>query len=59
MFFAAFNIVYSDDGDHVIYRVYPFLCRAVRNFVLDHTDKPIAANQELYVAFDDIPTKHK
>ena len=40
-------------------RVYTFLCRAVRNFVLDHTDKPIAANQELYVAFEDVSTKHK
>jgi len=45
--------------DHVICRVYPFLCRAVKNFVLDHTDKPLAADQELYVAFDDVPTRHK
>lgn len=43
----------------MMFRVYPFLCRAVRNFVVDHTDKPLAANQELYVAFDDVPTRHK
>uniref|UniRef100_A0A3Q3XB74 DNA replication licensing factor MCM6 n=1 Tax=Mola mola TaxID=94237 RepID=A0A3Q3XB74_MOLML len=39
------------------YRVYPYLCRAVRNFALDHGNVPI--NKEFYVALEDLPTRHK
>lgn len=39
------------------YRVYPFLCRAVRNFVRDHAEVPV--EKEYYVSFIDVPTRHK
>uniref|UniRef100_A0AAQ5XJ97 DNA replication licensing factor MCM6 n=1 Tax=Amphiprion ocellaris TaxID=80972 RepID=A0AAQ5XJ97_AMPOC len=39
------------------YRVYPFLCRAVRNFARDHGNVPL--NKEFYVAIEDLPTRHK
>lgn len=38
-------------------RVYPFLCRAVRNFARDHGNVPL--NKEFYVAIEDLPTRHK
>ncbi|KAJ7345811.1 hypothetical protein JRQ81_001761 [Phrynocephalus forsythii] len=39
------------------YRVYPFLCRAVRTFVRDHGNVP--PNKDFYVAFHDLATRHK
>ncbi|XP_041658338.1 DNA replication licensing factor MCM6 [Cheilinus undulatus] len=39
------------------YRVYPFLCRAVRNFARDHGNVPL--NKEFYIALEDLPTRHK
>ncbi|XP_034088024.1 DNA replication licensing factor MCM6 [Gymnodraco acuticeps] len=39
------------------YRVYPFLCRAVRNFARDHGNVPL--NKEFYVALEELPTRHK
>ncbi|XP_066985351.1 zygotic DNA replication licensing factor mcm6 [Macrobrachium rosenbergii] len=39
------------------YRVYPFLCRSVRNFVRDHAEVPV--EKEYYVSFVDVPTRHK
>ncbi|XP_071348719.1 DNA replication licensing factor MCM6 [Trachinotus anak] len=39
------------------YRVYPFLCRAVRNFARDHGNVPLT--KEFYVAIEDLPTRHK
>lgn len=39
------------------YRVYPYLCRAVRNFARDHGNVPL--NKEFYVAVEDLPTRHK
>ncbi|XP_077299805.1 minichromosome maintenance 6 [Arctopsyche grandis] len=42
------------------YRIYPFLCQAVGNFVLSGTElKKDAAKKEFYVAFIDVPTRHK
>lgn len=40
-----------------IFRVYPYLCRAVRNFARDHGNVPL--NKEFYVALEDLPTRHK
>lgn len=40
-----------------VFRVYPFLCRAVRNFARDHGNVPL--NKEFYVALEDLPTRHK
>uniref|UniRef100_A0A0A9X784 DNA replication licensing factor MCM6 n=1 Tax=Lygus hesperus TaxID=30085 RepID=A0A0A9X784_LYGHE len=37
------------------YRIYPYLCRAVKNFVKDHGE--VQANKEFYVGFTDVPTK--
>ncbi|KAK6491860.1 maternal DNA replication licensing factor mcm6 [Huso huso] len=39
------------------YRVYPHLCRAVRNFARDHGNIP--ASKEFYVSFSDFPTRQK
>ncbi|KAM6918316.1 DNA replication licensing factor MCM6 [Xenentodon cancila] len=39
------------------YRVYPYLCRAVRNFARDHGNIPLT--KEFYVAIEDLPTRHK
>nr|XP_057923280.1 DNA replication licensing factor MCM6 isoform X1 [Doryrhamphus excisus]XP_057923282.1 DNA replication licensing factor MCM6 isoform X2 [Doryrhamphus excisus] len=39
------------------YRVYPFLCRAVRNFARDHGNVPVT--KEFYVALEDLPSRHK
>ncbi|XP_073401657.1 DNA replication licensing factor MCM6 [Dendrobates tinctorius] len=39
------------------YRVYPFLCRAVRAFARDHGNVP--PSKEFYLAFQDLPTRHK
>ncbi|KAM8934516.1 DNA replication licensing factor MCM6 isoform 1-T1 [Pelodytes ibericus] len=39
------------------YRVYPFLCRAVRAFARDHGNVP--QNKEFYIAFQDLPSRHK
>ncbi|XP_034986462.1 DNA replication licensing factor MCM6 isoform X1 [Zootoca vivipara] len=39
------------------YRVYPFLCRAVKTFARDHGNVP--PNKDFYVAFQDLPTRNK
>uniref|UniRef100_A0A668A9E9 DNA replication licensing factor MCM6 n=1 Tax=Myripristis murdjan TaxID=586833 RepID=A0A668A9E9_9TELE len=39
------------------YRVYPFLCRAVRQFARDHGTIP--PSKEFYVAFADFPSRQK
>nr|AAC41267.1 zygotic DNA replication factor MCM6b [Xenopus laevis] len=39
------------------YRVYPYLCRAVKAFARDHGNIP--QNKEFYVAFQELPTRHK
>ncbi|KAM4626249.1 DNA replication licensing factor MCM6 [Discoglossus pictus] len=39
------------------YRVYPYLCRAVRAFARDLGNVP--QNKEFYVAFQDLSTRHK
>ncbi|XP_045624546.1 zygotic DNA replication licensing factor mcm6-B [Procambarus clarkii] len=39
------------------YRVYPFLCRSVRNFVRDHAE--VTVEKEYYVSLIDVPTRHK
>jgi len=39
------------------YRVYPYLCRAVRNFAMDRGDCP--PGKEFYASFVGVPTRHK
>ncbi|XP_064644824.1 DNA replication licensing factor MCM6-like [Lineus longissimus] len=39
------------------YRVYPFICRAVRNFAQDHGQVP--PSKEFYVSFTEVPTRLK
>ncbi|KAJ8352406.1 hypothetical protein SKAU_G00238820 [Synaphobranchus kaupii] len=39
------------------YRVYAYLCRAVRNFARDHGNVPVS--KEFYVAIQDVPSRHK
>lgn len=45
------------NGQGCVPRVYPYLCRAVRNFARDHGNVP--QNKEFYVALEDLPTRHK
>lgn len=63
------SLMMEVDADHIqntrlkapilrfIFRVYPYLCRAVRNFARDHGNVPL--NKEFYVALEDLPTRHK
>ena len=39
------------------YRLYPFLCNAARNFAQDRADLP--KNKDVFVAFTDVPVRHK
>jgi len=39
------------------YRVYPYLCRSVRNFVRDHAEVPV--EKEYYLSFVDVPSRNK
>lgn len=41
----------------VFCRVYPYLCRAVKNFVKDYAQTP--QGKEYYVSFTDVPTRLK
>lgn len=52
-----FNQQLSTTIQEEFYRVYPFLCRAVRAFARDLGNVP--QNKEFYVAFQDLPTRHK
>ncbi|XP_063789785.1 DNA replication licensing factor MCM6 [Pseudophryne corroboree] len=52
-----FNQQLATTVQEEFYRVYPYLCRAVRSFARDHGNVP--QNKEFYVAFQDLPTRHK
>ena len=39
-------------------RLFPYLCRAVRNFVVDHADFNVE-KEEYYISIVDLPTRHK
>jgi hypothetical protein len=41
----------------LLFRVYPYLCRAVRNFARDRGE--VNVTKEFYVAFEDVSTRHK
>ena len=41
----------------LFFRVYPYLCRAVRNFARDRGEVPLT--KEFYASFIDLPTRHK
>ncbi|KAF2985058.1 hypothetical protein EK904_012657 [Melospiza melodia maxima] len=52
-----FNQQLSTTIQEEFYRVYPYLCRATKAFARDHGNVP--ANKDFYVAFQDLPTRHK
>ncbi|PKK28759.1 minichromosome maintenance complex component 6, partial [Columba livia] len=52
-----FNQQLSTTIQEEFYRVYPYLCRAVKTFARDHGNIP--SNKDFYVAFQDLPTRHK
>ncbi|XP_066489115.1 DNA replication licensing factor MCM6 [Tiliqua scincoides] len=52
-----FNQQLATTVQEEFYRVYPFLCRAVKTFAKDHGNVP--PNKDFYVAFQDLPTRHK
>lgn len=39
------------------FRIYPYICQAVSNFVKDRCD--LKQEKECYVSFMDVPTRHK
>ncbi|XP_044743187.1 DNA replication licensing factor Mcm6 [Chrysoperla carnea] len=39
------------------YRIYPFLCQAVKNFIKDHSEEK--SDKDCFVSFVDVPTRHK
>jgi len=39
------------------FRIFPFLCQAVRNFAKDRGE--VKDDKEYYVSFTDVPTRHK
>lgn len=39
------------------YRIYPYLCQAVTNFVKDRTN--LKQEKECYISFVDVPTRHR
>jgi len=41
-----------------MFRVFPYLCRAVKNFAKDRADVSVK-NKEYYVALQDVPTRLK
>ncbi|XP_041934273.1 DNA replication licensing factor MCM6 [Alosa sapidissima] len=53
----GFNQELATTIQEEFYRVYPHLCRAVRNFARDHGNVP--ASKEFYVSIQDLPTRHK
>ncbi|KAM9322307.1 DNA replication licensing factor MCM6 [Pholidichthys leucotaenia] len=53
----GFNQELATTTQEEYYRVYPYLCRAVRNFARDHGNVPL--NKEFYVAIEDLPSRHK
>ncbi|XP_070587514.1 DNA replication licensing factor MCM6 [Erythrolamprus reginae] len=52
-----FNQQLASTIQEEFYRVYPYLCRAVKTFAKDHGNVP--PNKDFYVAFQDLPTRHK
>lgn len=53
----AYNQALSTTIVEEYYRVYPFLCQAVCNFVKDAGE--LQKDKECYVSFVDVPTRHK
>ncbi|XP_063072929.1 DNA replication licensing factor MCM6 [Engraulis encrasicolus] len=53
----GFNQELATTIQEEFYRVYPHLCRAVRNFARDHGNVP--PSKEFYLAIQDLPTRHK
>ena len=56
--------IYSSNSPHantphtsLPHRVFPYLCQSVRNFVCDRGG--VSVSKEFYVAFEDVPTRHK
>ena len=43
----------------LFFRVYPYLCRAVRNFVTDHSQTQALPAKEYYVSFTDVSRRLK
>ncbi|KAF3824503.1 hypothetical protein GH733_008788 [Mirounga leonina] len=52
-----FNQQLSTTIQEEFYRVYPYLCRALKTFVKDRKEIPLA--KDFYVAFQDLPIRHK
>ncbi|XP_019516883.1 PREDICTED: DNA replication licensing factor MCM6 isoform X2 [Hipposideros armiger] len=52
-----FNQQLSTTIQEEFYRVYPYLCRALKTFIKDRKEIPLA--KDFYVAFQDLPTRHK
>nr|XP_002125719.2 DNA replication licensing factor MCM6-like isoform X1 [Ciona intestinalis] len=54
----TFNQQLATSIQEEYYRLYPYLCRAVKNFARDHY-RGIPNNKDLYLALDDVSTRQK
>merc|ERR550534_93017 len=52
-----FNAQLATTIQEEYYRVYPYLCRAVRNFARDRGEVPLT--KQFYASFINIPIRHK
>uniref|UniRef100_A0A4W4H8G2 DNA replication licensing factor MCM6 n=1 Tax=Electrophorus electricus TaxID=8005 RepID=A0A4W4H8G2_ELEEL len=53
----GFNQELATTIQEEFYRIYPYLCRAVRNFARDRGNIPVS--KDVYVSIQDLPTRHK
>lgn len=51
--------VFQIGKTYLVYRLYPYLCNAVKNFINDHVPDTINSGRDFYVNFVDMSTLHK
>ena len=55
----AFNANLAQSIHDDYYRIYPFLCSALKNFIKDRSDDDAVADKEYFVAFNDVDAQIK
>ena len=55
----AFNANLAQSIHDDYYRIYPFLCAALKNFIKDRADEEVTADKEYFVAFSDVDAQIK
>ena len=52
------NAQLSETITHEYYRVYPYLCNAIRNYVKDHVENTLS-DKDFYLSLTDVEVAHK